>query len=329
MKNITVPIIDISSFEGDDPAASRAVEAAVKDACENIGFLVVEGHGVPAELIDRMRAISRAFFDLPEEEKRLSASDPGKTMGYVPPLKESLAATREEETPPDLKEVFDIRRPDTPDDDYYTQNEMGRYFFRPLTWPERPESFRETWTEYYRAMEALASRMMRIFAGALDLPHDYFEKTMDRSVDYLRAINYPAQDTAPLPGQLRAGAHTDYGTLTLLLTEDAPGGLQVLDQEGEWVDVPHMSGAYVVNIGDMMSHWTNNRWVSTVHRVVNPAENVRTSARRQSIPFFQNPNYDAVIEAIPTCVPEGEQPLHEPFVAGEWLRRKQDKSRVA
>ncbi|NYF97431.1 isopenicillin N synthase family dioxygenase [Janibacter cremeus] len=321
-----VPIIDLSPFEGPDAEESRNVELAVKEACENIGFLVVTGHGVPDDVILRMRQVSTAFFDLPERLKRQSVSEPGQTMGWVPSQKESLAATREEDTPPDLKESFDIRRPDAPEDEYYNSG-MGQYFFRPMVWPKDPDEFRETWTEYYHEMERLAQRVMRLFAGALNLPHDFFADKLDRSVDYLRCVNYPAQDEEPLPGQLRAGAHTDYGTLTLLMTDDAPGGLQVQAPTGEWVDAPNVPNAYVINIGDMMSKWTDGRWVSTVHRVVNPNDSVRGSSRRLSIPFFQNPNYDALIAPISPHDGTNQKP-QEVFMAGEWLMAKQNKSRV-
>ena len=133
-----------------------------------------------------------------------------------------------------------------------------------------------------------------------------------------RAINYPARDTAPLPGQFRAGAHTDYGTLTIL-RQDAVGGLEVLGPGGRWVSVEPVPGAFVVNIGDLMARWTNDRWRSTLHRVVDPAA---AAARRQSMPYFQNANWSAAVSCLPTCLQPGEKPRYEPVLAGPHLMGK-------
>ena len=156
-------------------------------------------------------------------------------------------------------------------------------------------------------MDALAIDLMRLFALALDLPERYFDSSVDRSISRLRVRNYPAPAETPEPGQLRAGAHSDYGSLTILKTEDRPGGLQVLGKDGAWLDVPHLPGCFVVNIGDMLARWTNDRWVSTLHRVVNPPPDRVAESRRQSVVFFQNPNYDAVVSCLPSCV-DGANP---------------------
>ena len=320
-----VPVIHIASYLHGSAEDRARVAAEVNRACSEVGFFVVTGHGVDPQLTEALRGVSTAFFDLPEEEKRRYTSNPGRTMGYVPMGRENLAATLGKTRPADVKEVFDICRPDVPADEYYT-SPMGRRLFRPYPWPDRPEQFREVWTQYYRTMERLAADMMRLFADALGLPSDYFADRTNRSVDYLRVINYPAQVEAPADGQLRAGEHTDYGTLTLLATEDVPGGLQVRTRAGEWSDVPHVSGGFVVNIGDMMAQWTNDVWVSTLHRVANPKAG--QSARRQSIAFFQNPNYDTIIKPLATCVSEANPPRYEATPAGEWLVDKATKQRT-
>jgi isopenicillin N synthase-like dioxygenase len=120
---------------------------------------------------------------------------------------------------------------------------------------------------------------------------------------------------------LRRGAHSDYGSLTILHQDDAPGGLQVLTADDRWEDVPHLPGAYVVNIGDMLARWTNDRWVSTVHRVVNPPRQLATSDRI-SIPFFHQPNHDAIVEALPSCVGPENPPRYGPVSSGEWVLRQ-------
>ena len=140
-------------------------------------------------------------------------------------------------------------------------------------------------------MEDLAARIMRVFAVALKLPEDYFAGVIDRPVSALRALNYPHPTVPPQPGQLRAGAHTDYGSLTILLPEAKSGGLQIFTPEQEWRPVPPVPGAFIINIGDLMALWTNDRWVSTLHRVVNPAPDAKGSTRRQSFAFFHQPNW--------------------------------------
>ena len=132
---------------------------------------------------------------------------------------------------------------------------------------------------YYRRMNRLANDLMGIFALALDLPEDFFFDKLDKNISALRVICYPEQKETPEPGQLRGGAHTDYGTLTILMSDKAAGGLQAQHRDGYWVDVVIEPGTYVINIGDIMQIWTNDRWVSTMHRVVNPpAERGRQGA---------------------------------------------------
>jgi isopenicillin N synthase-like dioxygenase len=304
-----VPVIDLAPFGGADPAARALVVEQVRRACEEVGFLVVTGHGIGTDLLDRMGAVSRAFFDLPEPVKAVHRH-PERGARYVPMASESVAASLDLVTPPDLKEAYSIYRVD------------------PQDWPAEPAAMRATWQEYYRALDGLAGRIMRIFALALDLDEHWFDDRIDRAHASLWVSNYPAQPTEPLPGQLRAGPHTDYDTLTLLKVEDVPGGLQVETAPGVWSDVPYVPGSYVVNIGDLMARWTNDRWVSTMHRVANPPPGSGPAARRQSIVFFHKPNDDAVIAPIPTCVgPEG--PRYAPVLAGEYMAekgRKQDTS---
>jgi isopenicillin N synthase-like dioxygenase len=146
-------------------------------------------------------------------------------------------------------------------------------------------------------MSELARDLRRIFARGIGLSEDYFEDKFDRHHSSLRVIDYVDQTEEPLPGQLRAGEHTDYGFLTILRSEDSSGGLQVRPHNGDWMDVPTVADSFVVNIGDVMMRWTNDRWVSTLHRVVNPPSRHQPS-RRISIPFFHNPNVDAVVECL-------------------------------
>jgi isopenicillin N synthase-like dioxygenase len=184
---------------------------------------------------------------------------------------------------------------------------------------------KEAWTAYWTAQRDLGDRLMSLFARGLGLAPDFFAGKIDQCPNALRAINYPARDTAPLPGQLRAGAHTDYGTLTVL-RQDTVGGLEVLDANGNWAAVAPVPGAFVINIGDLMARWTNDRWRSTLHRVVDPPDEEASRARRQSMPYFQNANWSAEITCLPTCLAPGEPPRYEPVLAGPHLMGKFRKS---
>jgi isopenicillin N synthase-like dioxygenase len=198
--------------------------------------------------------------------------------------------------------------------------------WQPNLWPAPLPEFRSAWSEYFRAQLDLGTRLMRMFALGLGLPSDYFDASIDRSPSSLRAIRYPAREVAPEDGQLRAGAHTDYGTLTIL-KQDRVGGLQVMTQNDEWAAVEAIEGAFVINIGDLMARWTNGRWRSTLHRVVDPMPDpTGVIPCRHSMPFFHNANWDAQVTALPTCVPEGERPKYDPVLAGPHLQSKFTKA---
>ena len=170
---------------------------AVDRACTDIGFFTIAGHGVPAALVDRMLETSRAFFDLPVEEKqRVARPRPEQSRGYLALGAENLSYSRGDASTTDLKEFFAIGPVDVPDDDYYRRPE-GYPSFAPNLWPERPATLRAVWTEYYRAMEGLAARIMGIFALALDLPRDFFRDKTDRHISGIRANHYPEQIEAP------------------------------------------------------------------------------------------------------------------------------------
>jgi len=317
-----VPVIDISPYWSGDSAARRVLAAEVDRTCREIGFMVISRHGVAPALIQQVEAISRAFFDLPVAEKmRIVRPAPDVTRGYMPLKAEVLVRSRGGDAKGDLNESLMIGPVDVLDTPYYTSAAAGRHF-APNLWPEHPAGLREIYEAYYRVMDRLAIDLMRIFALALDLPEHYFDSSVDRSISRLRVRNYPAPETAPDPGQLRAGAHSDYGSLTVLKTEDRPGGLQVQSSAGEWLDVPHLPGCFVVNIGDMLARWTNDRWVSTLHRVVNPPAERVAESRRQSVVFFQNPNYDAVVACLPSCRDASHPPKYPPTTSGGHLREK-------
>ena len=184
---LSVPVIDIAPFLRNDPAGKSAVVEAVGNACEEIGFLILTGHGVSQDLIKRTYDVSRRFFDLPLGEKLKAKGDnPGK--GYTGIGDEGLSRSLDKFAPVDLKEALAIGRVDTTDDPYFNTPE-AEFFFSPNIWPQRPPELQAVWTEYFREMQRLASDIMRIFAVNLKLPENYFADKVDRAIDKMRAIN--------------------------------------------------------------------------------------------------------------------------------------------
>lgn len=326
---LQVPVIDVAAFRNPDIAARRAVARQVGEAVDAIGFLVITGHGVDPALIAAVQRVSNAFFDLPVEEKmRVARPAPDVTRGYIPLEAESVGRSQGVEVPGDLNESLMIGPVDVPSGDPYFFGPAAGRHFHPNLWPAQPAALRELYEAYFRAMGSLAAELMAMFALALDLPEDFFADKIDRHISRLRVRNYPAPVVPPKPGQLRAGAHADYGSLTILRAEDKPGGLQVLNRAGDWVDVPIAPDSYVINIGELMARWTNERWRATLHRVVNPPAEKAEASRRLSLVFFHNPNYDAPVAALPGTVAPGAAPKYPPTTSGEHLRAQFVRTQV-
>jgi len=321
MPAATFPTFDLGRWEAASSEEKRTLATGVDAICRATGFLAVVGHGVPEAVIDAAWSKAREFFDRPAEQKRSAAAPwPGYPYGYLGPQLESLAKSRNVDAPPDLKESFNGGPARAPEG--MTDPEALAFCYAATIWPDAPEGFVAAWQAYYAAMEALAARIMRLFAIALHLPDDYFDRFIDAPISALRALNYPRQDAAPAPGQIRAGAHTDYGSLTILLPEPGSRGLEILTPDRAWTPVPPHPGAFVVNIGDLMARWTNDRWVSTLHRVVNPGPEEGGGERRQSMALFHQPNWDAEICVLEACLAPGEAPKYAPARSGPYLMSK-------
>jgi isopenicillin N synthase-like dioxygenase len=311
--NSVVPTIDIS--------AGRESAEQVARACEQTGFLIISGHRFPPELLARAQRELFAFFDLPAPVKnRWYPSGPARQRGYHGFATRGLAYTLGEQTPPDLRETVFLG----PVDDhraYYASLPQAATSYAPNLIPDEPAGLAATLVALYREYERLARDMMRVFAAALRLPEGFFDGTLERHFSIMSCHHYPVLEQAPLPGQLRTGAHTDYGAMTILAATDAEGGLEVRLPDGSWAAVRPRPGEFVVNLGDMMARWTNERWASTLHRVANPPLGAARS-RRLSIGMFVHPNYDQRIECVPTCLAPGETPRYPVITAGEHIQRK-------
>jgi isopenicillin N synthase-like dioxygenase len=303
-----VPVVDIAPFIGGNAAQKRAVASALAAACEEIGFFTIVGHGVSEALIEETRARALEFFALPMSAKQAIARPPSKiSRGYSWVGDRGLAYSLGDRTAPDLQESFGMG-PVQPAPPALVGTPAESAFFLPNAWPAQPAGFRTAFERCYAELDRVAAQVMCIFAVALDLPEHFFDDKIDRPTSTMRAILYPPQEHAPEAGQLRAGAHTDYGTVTILRGDDVPGGLQVRRRDGAWMDVHPVPGSFVCNIGDLMMRWTNDRWLSNLHRVANPPTE-HAHVQRLTLVYFQNPNCDAEIRCIDPTAPAKYAPV--------------------
>src|SRR5271154_6911127 len=294
-----LPVIDLSGLANGEGAALDRIAAEIGAACRTVGFFYVVNHGVAPALMSEAFARSEEFFAAPLADKEaLAIERVGGNRGYSGLKHEAL----DPKHGADFKEAFNIGLDLAPDDPEIT---AGAPFRTLNVWPQ-PSQFRMTMLAYFDACAALARAIHRAIARDLVLPPDYFAAKLDRPMATLRLLHYPASQGE---GEIGAGEHTDYGNITLLATDEV-GGLEAHRRDGAWVAAPPMSGAFIVNIGDCLMRWTNDVYVSTPHRVVN-----RSGRERYSIAFFFDPNPDARVAAIPSCVPEGESPKYPPISA--------------
>ncbi len=310
-----IPVIDLTAFR-DGGAADRArIALDIAAACETLGFLVVSGHGVPEADGDRLHQAALELFDLPLDDK-LAVRRPrnDQNRGYIPYGEETLAKMHGQVTPADYKEVFAIGPDDVPAEPYYTCD-LAYPDFAPNLWPTGSKALRTAMLTYYTGVLRLARHLGHAFAIALGMPEDFFVERLARHSCQLRLLHYPAPEADFLPDQLRCGVHTDLGLATILRNEAAPGGLEVQTPQGDWITAPAIPNTFVVNIGDLMMRWTNDRWRSTPHRVAIPPAEARACSRRLSIGFFVIPNYDATVECIGR---EGETVKYPPVSVREY-----------
>lgn len=301
-----LPVIDLGDFREGRGKAAAAAQAA--RACEEVGFFYLTGHGVPESQMAEALAQTRRFFDQDEAAKQaLHISRSPLHRGYFPVYEE---ATDPSLAKGDLKEGFDLARdlpPDAP------EVLAGTPLHGPNVWPADLPGFRPAIERYFAEMRRLAEDLMACFALGLDLPEDFFADKIDRPLAQLRLLHYPPQAATPEAETVGCGTHTDYGCLTIL-NQDDKGGLIVRARRGDWIEVPPLPGAFVVNIGDQLARWTNGRFAATPHRVIN-----RSGQERYSMPFFFDPNFDTLVECLPGCLLPGQNPRFAPVLAGEYL----------
>jgi isopenicillin N synthase-like dioxygenase len=301
---MSIPTIDLAGFTGNGEAEDAELIEEVRKACESTGFFILEGHGIDLELLRNMESASWNFFRDAQPAVRQSVAANGGAYGYFPLESESLAFDADAVKRPDLREAFSMGPPHAAPPG--VGDELADFLFQRTPFPDdsgSKYSLKEAMQTYYTAAHSLSQRLLTIFALALSLPEDFFASKCHNHASSLRAIHYPphmdlfSSDEQPSHGQSRCGAHTDTGTLTILW-QSMPG-LEVLlhrksaSEEGVWVPVECSADQLVVNIGDLFQRWTNDRWLSTVHRVGAP-----TATARLSVPFFHILDADAVIESL-------------------------------
>jgi isopenicillin N synthase-like dioxygenase len=316
-----IAAVDLGSFIEGSQQEQRRIAAEVDEICRHTGFLIVKNHGMPQDVIDTAWSTARAFFDLPLEEKlAVKSPDLGCPRGYFPMASEALAKSLGVETPPDMKESLAIGTLSAPE--RAVPAEPLEFHYGRNLWPDNPPGIRDALSQYMLEAQALGDRMLQLFAAALSLPQDYFVESHTDAMCAMRCLNYPAIDEAPLANQKGAGEHADYGSITILKSDPEVPGLEVRLPSGEWISAPLVPDGFIVNIGDMMARWTNDRWVSTLHRVISPGQEGGGLSRRQSIAFFYNGSFDAELSCIPTCLEAGATPKYGSVEAGEYLKQR-------
>jgi isopenicillin N synthase-like dioxygenase len=287
-----VPVIDLHSMY-DGPDARRELGRQIAQACADLGFFYIANHGIDEQDLDGLFADAETFFALDEVDKMgVALSSATNYRGYLP-LKVMSQKPKwsapDDETKGNLYEAFQIHREHAPDDPDVLS---GKPLHGSNQWPAAMPGLRAHMLQYYVKMSAFALDMLQLFALGLDLPSDRFDEFFVEPMMQLRFIHYPPQPPGDAGDNLGLRPHTDSGAFTML-AQDAVGGLEILNRDGEWIRVPPIPGTYVVNLGEMMKVWSGGVLLATPHRVVN-----RSGRERYSIPFFATPDFDAPFKAI-------------------------------
>lgn len=304
------PLVDVGALVSGDPAGIPAAAEAISRACRDVGFMYVTNTGVSPATVRRVTDEAAKFFALSEAEKMTVALENSPHfLGYLP-----LEYTGEEgESGKNLQEAFVVC-----DEDNLAQRDDGIA----NQWPQALPSLRPAMMEYFAAMDSLAARLRQGLALALGLAPDYFDPAFANSLNRLKLNHYPPQEIMSDTEMMGVGGHTDHGGYTLLW-QDSLGGLEIKNKDGDWVSVPPIEGALVVNIADLMQLWSNGQFSSTEHRVIN-----RYGKDRYSIAFFVDPSYDTMVSPVVGDVPADVTPVN----AGSYLdenRRRVYPQRVS
>ena len=296
-----IPIIDLTRSFSSDLADRRAVGWEIHKACRETGFFYVSQHRIADRLMAAQLDWTAQFFALPMEEKlAIDFSQSPRRLGYEPALRQVL----DEGSAPDLKESYMYAVPSA------SGGERAMPAVENL-WPAGLAGFREQMLIYHAAIGDLALHLMRSIALSLDLDENFFDPAFAGTPFSVRLLHYPPQGGIAPCNQLGAGAHTDWGGITLLL-QDGKGGLEVLSADGDWISATPIPGTFVVNLGDLLRRWTNDLYQSTLHRVAN----TKGGKARYSVATFFSPWPETTVTCIPSCA-QGRPQLYPPITARE------------
>ena len=308
-----IPILDLAQYLAGRPGALEELATRLRYALENVGFYFIKGHGVAQSLCDAMFAEAARFHTLPLERK-IKLKRNHHNVGYLPMMQ---SANREGGIKPNLNEAFFVKRDLPPDHPDVLANKRFR---GTNLWPDDLAGFRETVVAYCDALEGLARKLVKIYAAALDLPADYFDAAFAEPQYTLRISHYPP--ARPLEqNEFGIAPHTDTSFMTLLAQNKVPG-LAIRTRDGAWLDAPALDGHFLVNGGDMLRRWTNDRFLATPHRVIN-----RSGTERYAVPFFVDCNVDWPIECLPSCTSAERPAKFPPFTYAEYMAGYQDRNR--
>ena len=321
-----VPTVDISAYVEDRSKAEKAaIAAAVGAACTDVGFIQITGHGIAPEVLDGLASGVDDFFGLPIDEKR-QYRVPNANRGYSPPKSESLSLSLGVEPANRMNDFFEAFNVGA-EARSFPHLDLDERDYGINLWPRVP-GFEDRVSRYFGEAQRVARTMTAIFADALGSERAFFESITDHSIDVLRMNNYalPSGTDVSLDGDLTGmGEHTDFGIVTVLWA-DQVAGLQVLDAAGQWHDVMPADGALLINLGDLTARITNDRWMSTLHRVKPPVID-GTIRRRRSVAFFHDGNADAVVNTLDSLLDLGDGLAYEPITVRDHIAAKLSGSR--
>lgn len=307
-----LPLIDMSGVREGDPASIRRAGDAIRLACEDIGFFYIINHGVPQTVIDRAMAAAAQFFAYPADTKRAVAVNKRHRGWHA-----LGGALMYEATKPDFKEFFSMGL-ELPEDDPCVL--AGEALRGPNQWPDFMPELREALSEYYREIGRAGADLLKAVAAGLGIEPDFFVGKYLKPLQRTQMVYYPPHPPMAESDQFGVAPHTDYGCITLLY-QDNSGGLQVRElSSNSWIDATPIAGSLVVNVGDLLAHWSNNRFQSTLHRVIN-----KSGHERYSIATFFDPTYSAVVDPCDLGIDPASS-RYQPVAAGDYILKRIDDS---